>query len=201
MMTRQDPTTVQANSNSGESNAGSRARLLAGSLLAYAFNAFVSALPIHAFRHFYLRRWLGGIGAGTTFQMGCRFLNGRKVHFGERNVINADCFFDGRCYEIRTGNDVSIGPEASILTLGHDPRSPDFADRGGPVTIGDRAWICYRAIILPGIIIGEGAVVAAGAVVTKDVPPFTIVAGNPAMKIGCRPSDLRYHLHNVPFLR
>jgi maltose O-acetyltransferase len=75
-----------------------------------------------------------------------------------------------------------------------------FADRGGAVTIGDRVWIGYRAIILPGIEIGEGAVVGAGAVVTKDVPPFTIVAGNPAVKIGDRPRDLDYTLDFRPFL-
>jgi len=200
-MSGHKPTTWQPSPTTGEPSASSRARLLVGSLLAYIYNGFVTTLPIHSLRRCYLRSWLGSVGADTAFQMGSRFLNGRKIHLGKRNVINADCFFDGRCYEIRTGNDVSIGPEASILTLGHDPRSPDFADRGGPVTIGARAWIGYRAIILPGIIIGEGAVVAAGAVVTKDVPPFTIVAGNPAKKIGDRPADLHYRLNHVPFLR
>ncbi len=75
-----------------------------------------------------------------------------------------------------------------------------FADRGGAVTIGDRSGSATRAIILPGIEIGEGAVVGAGAVVTKDVPPFTIVAGNPAVKIGIDPRDLDYTLDFRPFL-
>ena len=57
---------------------------------------------------------------------------------------------------------------------------------GGDVVIGDRVWIGYRAIILPGVSIGEGAVVGAGAVVTKNVEPYAIVAGNPARKIGER---------------
>ena len=118
--------------------------------------------------------------------MGCRFLNGRKVFLGERNVINFGCLFDGRKFQIRTGSNVSIGPEATILTLGHDPRSATFEDRGGDVLIGDRVWIGYRAIVLPGVTIGEGAVVGAGAVVTRDVEPYTIVAGNPAKKIGER---------------
>jgi maltose O-acetyltransferase len=132
--------------------------------------------------------------------MGCRFLNGRKIQLGERNVINFGCLLDGRRYEIRIGNDVSIGPEATILTLGHDPQSPDFADRGGDVVIGERVWIAYRAIILPGVNIGDGAVVAAGAVVTKDVEPYSIVAGVPATEIGTRNQDLRYHLSFHPFL-
>jgi maltose O-acetyltransferase len=58
--------------------------------------------------------------------------------------------------------------------------------RGGDVVIGDRVWIGYRAIVLPGVSIGEGAVVGAGAVVTKDVEPCAIVAGNPARKVGER---------------
>jgi len=134
------------------------------------------------------------MGSKTGVQMGCRFLNGRKVHLGERNVINFGCLMDGRKYQIRTGSDVSIGPEASILTLGHDPQSPDFSDRGGDVVIGDRVWIGYRAIILPGVTIGEGAVIGAAAVVTKDVTPFSIMAGNPARKIGERNQDLAYQL-------
>lgn len=126
------------------------------------------------------------MGAKSGVQMGCHFLNGRKVFLGERNVINFGCLFDGRKFSIRTGNNVSIGPEAAILTLGHDPRSAIFEDRGGDVVIGDRAWIGYRAIVLPGVCIGEGAVVGAGAVVTKNVEPYAIVAGNPARKIGER---------------
>jgi maltose O-acetyltransferase len=140
------------------------------------------------------------MGLGSGVQLHCRFLNPRKVELGERNIINFGCLFDGRKFAIRTGNDVSIGPEASILTLGHDPQSPDFADRGGEVVIRDRVWIGYRAIILPGITIGEGAVVGAGAVVTKDVEAFSIVAGNPARKIGERNPNLEYRLNYSPWL-
>ena len=132
--------------------------------------------------------------------MSCRFLHGRKVFIGKRNVINFGCLFDGRHFVIRTGDDVSIGPEAAILTLGHDPQSESFADHGGEVSIGDRAWIGFRAIILPGLSIGEGAVVAAGAVVTRSVEPFAIVAGVPARKIGERNPRLNYQLNYQPFL-
>lgn len=103
-------------------------------------------------------------------------------------------------FNIRTGDDVSIGPEASILTLGHNPRSSVFSDKGGDVIIGDRVWIGYRALILPGVTIGEGAVVGAGSVVTKGVAPYTIVAGNPAKVIGHRPKELNYQLNYDPFL-
>ena len=137
---------------------------------------------------------------GTAVQLNCRFLNGRKIFLGERNVINFGCLFDGRKYSIRTGDDVSIGPEAAILTLGHDPQSLEFADRGGDVVIGNHVWIGYRAIILPGIRIGDGAVIGAGSVVTKDVEPFVIVAGNPARPIGQRNQNVSYRLNYDPFL-
>lgn len=175
-------------------------RILAGGICAYLHNEWVNSIPSRTLRSLYLRQWLGGIGKASSIQMRCRFLNGRKVFFGERNVINFGCLFDGRKFEIRTGSDVSIGPDASILSLGHDPQSKCFADKGGPVLIGDRAWIGYRAIILPGVSVGEGAVVAAGAVVSKDVEPFTIVAGTPAKVIGTRERDLEYSLSYAPWL-
>ncbi|MGO8764904.1 MAG: acyltransferase [Limisphaerales bacterium] len=169
-------------------------RSLIGGVLAFSYNGFVGKIPSRTIRNGWLKLYLADFGSGTSVQAGCRFLNGRKIHFGKRNVINFGCLFDGRKFHIRTGDDVSIGPEAAILTLGHDPHSPDFADRGGDVVIGNRVWIAYRAIILPGINVGEGAVVGAGAVVTKNVEPYAIVAGNPARKIGERSRDLNYEL-------
>jgi acetyltransferase-like isoleucine patch superfamily enzyme len=156
-------------------------RVFAGGLAAFSYNELIGRVPIKTLRRLYLHAWLGELGAGTYVQMHCRFLNGRKFH-------------------IRTGKDVSIGPEAAILTLGHDPQSPDFADHGGDVIIRDRVWIAYRAIILPGVTIGEGAVVAAGAVVTQDIPPYEIVAGVPARSVGKRNREIRYQLQFAPFL-
>lgn len=173
-------------------------RLIGGTLLAFGYNHFIGSVPSRTLRKFYLRFWLGKYGRGTGVQMGCKFLNGRRVHLGQRNVINFGCLLDGRKFTIRTGDDVSMGPEASILSLGHDPQSPEFNDRGGEVIIGDRVWIGYRAIILPGVKIGSGAVIGAGSVVTKDVAPFTIVAGNPARKIGERNPNLIYQLNYNP---
>lgn len=175
-------------------------RVLIGSLAAYLYGSIVGKIPLGIARRAYLKIYLARLGCGTSVQLRCRFLNGRKVHLGERNVINFGCLFDGRKYHIHTGDDVSIGPEATILTLGHDPQSPEFSDRGGDVAIGSRVWIGYRALILPGLKIGEGAVVGAGAVVTKDVDPFTIVAGNPARKIGQRNKNLSYQLGYMPVL-
>src|SRR5262249_23399982 len=175
-------------------------RLFAGTIIAFGYNAAVTHVPSRRIRHACLRFWLGRFGKGTGVQRGCRFLNGRKVELGERNVINFGCLFDGRIHRISTGSDVSIGPEASILPLGHDPQSPNFENCGGDVTIGDHVWIGYRAIIMPGVTIGEGSVVAAGAVVTGDVTPYTIVAGVPARQIGERARNLPYKLDYRPWL-
>jgi maltose O-acetyltransferase len=178
----------------------SRLRLLASGWLGWLYNDGFSHLPSRRLRRTYLRFWLGSLGAGSGIQMHCRFLHGPGVHLGQRCVINHGCLLDGRRHPIRIGRDVSIGPEAAILTLGHDPRSPHFADRGGPVAIGDNVWIGFRAIVLPGLTIGDGAVVGSGAVVSKDVAPFTIVAGNPARPIGERPQPMAYNLSYQPFL-
>jgi maltose O-acetyltransferase len=175
-------------------------RILVGGFAAYVFNNWWNRIPSTAIRFLFLRWWLANLGSGVNVQLHCVFLNARKISVGKRSVINFGTLIDGRRFAVRIGSDVSIGPEASILTLGHDPQSPVFADRGGTVVIGDRAWIGYRAIILPGVTIGEGAVVGAGAVVTKNVAEYTIVAGNPARKIGDRRRDLTYRLDYHPFL-
>ena len=175
-------------------------RLFSGAVVAYSYNSWLSGFPSRKARQLYLRAWLGSFGRGSGVQMRCRFLNGRKVFLGERNVINFGCLFDGRKFPVRTGSDVSIGPEATILTLGHDPQSHDFSDKGGEVVIGNRVWIGYRAIILPGVTIGEGAVVAAGSIVSRDVEPYTIVAGSPARPISERTRDLEYQLAYQPWL-
>ena len=179
---------------------GSWLRVVAGAIVAYAYNAIVGHIPSRRVRHAFLRLWFGAFGKGSGVQLGCRFLNARKISLGPNGVINFGTLIDGRRFPVVIGANVSIGPEAAILTLGHDPQSPEFADRGGEVRIGDRVWIAYRAIVLPGVTIGEGAVVAAGAVVTADVAAYAIVAGNPARQIGTRNRDLDYRLDFRPWL-
>ena len=82
--------------------------------------------------------------------------------------------------KITIGTKVAISREAFICTASHDISKPDRPLVTAPITICDGVWIGARATILPGVTIGEGAVVAAGAVVTKDVAPWTVVGGNPA---------------------
>lgn len=176
------------------------AKAISGTIIAFFFNHLITHFPSRKLRRLFLSCWLAEIGDGCGIQMGTKISNGRKIHLGKRVVINWGCVLDGRKHEIRIGDDVSLGPESLVLTLGHDPQSADFSDQGGDITIGNRAWIGQRAIILPGIEIGEGAVVGAGAVVTKNVEAFSIVAGNPAKSIGTRTQDLNYQLDYSPWL-
>jgi acetyltransferase-like isoleucine patch superfamily enzyme len=114
-----------------------------------------------------------------------------RIRIGTGTVINRGVTLDGR-FPLTIGANTSISFGAVILTLQHDLSAADFTAEGAPVEIGDRVFIGARAMVLPGVRIGEGAAVAAGAVVIKDVEPFSIVGGLPAKPIGSRPRNLSY---------
>lgn len=105
---------------------------------------------------------------------------GKNIRFGERVFVNSGCRFQDQG-GITIGDDALIGHNVVIATLNHaiDP-AQRAATEPTPVHIGNSAWVGANATILPGVTIGDGAIVAAGAVVTKDVPPNTIVGGVPA---------------------
>jgi acetyltransferase-like isoleucine patch superfamily enzyme len=124
------------------------------------------------------------------------------VDIGEGSIVGHRAILDGRL-GITIGKNVNISTGVWIWTVQHDHQDPYFRDVGGPVKIGDNAWISCRAILLPGVTIGEGAVVAAGAVVTQDVDEYTVVGGVPAKKIGERCRDIKYSLADgspIPFV-
>ena len=134
------------------------------------------------------------IGGGFTIVGGER--PERRFSIGERGWINSGCYFDvGASIEI--GDDVAIGQYALVLTTTHE--LGESTRRAGdhvfePVRIESGVWIGARATILPGVTVGAGAIVAAGAVVCDDVPPDTIVGGVPARLI----RELGVHGHDVP---
>ena len=110
---------------------------------------------------------------------GCEIREPQGITIGEGTIIGDNAILDGRA-GITIGRHVNFSSNVRIWTLQHDYRDPDFACREehyGPVRIEDRAWIGPHTIILHDVTIGEGAVVAAGAVVTKDVPPYTVWGG------------------------
>jgi maltose O-acetyltransferase len=93
---------------------------------------------------------------------------------------------------------VCIASHTLLITADHNIHSPDFEGRLGAVEIGDYVWLCSRVIVVKGVKIGNGAVVAAGSVATKDVPGHSVVSGVPAVHIGMRTSDLTYELSLGP---
>ena len=134
------------------------------------------------------------IGKSSTIHMGCRFFEPKNVTIGEDTKVGDGAFLDGRA-SLKIGNHVDIASSVMIYNSEHDLESNDFKAHEEAVVIGDYVFIGPRAIILPGVNIGKGAVVAAGAVVTKDVPEFTIIGGIPAVIIGVRTNnDLNYVL-------
>ncbi|TLD82533.1 sugar O-acetyltransferase [Helicobacter trogontum] len=105
---------------------------------------------------------------------------GRNIKFGKNVFINSSCTFMDRG-GITIGDDVYIAPKVCLTTINHDinpyNRATTFCK---PIHIGNRVWIGINATICPGVTIGENSIIAAGAVVTKDVPSNVIVGGNPA---------------------
>ncbi len=168
----------------------------------YLTNHVIARLPSYKLRHAWYRRYLGiEIAPGARvllnaymWHTGPRSTSRTRIRIGARTWVNRRACLDLRG-GLEIGNDVSISPEVMILTAAHDPSDPTFRYVCSPVVIEDHVWIGSRAMVMPGVRIGRGAVVAAGAVVTRDVAPLTMVGGVPARQIGTRPeSALRYEL-------
>lgn len=126
-------------------------------------------------------------GKGVNVERGAEF--SRKLKIGDYSGVGVNAMIQGDC---TIGNNVMMGPECMIYTINHNfsdagatIRSQGFGDEK-PVSIGNDVWIGARVIILPGVTIGTGAVIGAGAVVTKDVPDYAVVGGNPAKVIKYR---------------
>lgn len=143
----------------------------------------VGHIPSHTLRNFIYR--LAGMKLDGAIHMWARFYNPKNITIGADTIIGDQVFLDGRA-KLTIGSHVDIASEVMIYNSQHDLNSEDFHAREESVEVGDYAFIGPRAIILPGVKIGRGAVVAAGAVVTRDVPDFAIVGGVPAKVIGER---------------
>lgn len=164
----------------------------------YCYNGFITNMPFYCLRHWYLRRVLKiSIGPGSSIHMGC-FFTGKAISIGKCSIINRNVYLDGRG-GLYIGSNVSISPHVYLLTLDHDPQSKDFATKIGPVRIDDYSWIGARATIVPGVSLGKGCVIGAGAVVTKNVAEYVIAAGVPAKPIGQRNRNLEYDLNYFPY--
>lgn len=160
----------------------------------YILNHIVNRIP-----HVGLRmQAYDALGVKLADRRGGMIMLGAEIHAPRllrigRNPAIGPCILDARG-EITIGDNVNISGGAYLQTATHLVDSREFAADLAPIVIRDRAWVAQRALILGGVTIHEGAVVAAGAVATRDVPAYTVVAGVPARPVRERPDDLDYTL-------
>jgi maltose O-acetyltransferase len=132
-----------------------------------------------------LRQLLGQIGENVIIEPPFYCVYGRNIYLGDHVFLNFSCTILD-CNEVRIGHHVMIGPGVQIYTAAHlleaEPRIRGL-EVAKPIAIEDNVWLGGSAVLLPGVRIGRNAVVGAGALVSRDVPANTVVAGNPARVI------------------
>lgn len=154
-------------------------------------NCLINKIPS---RH--LRKWfdmlLGArLGKNTFMFRRTELYFPKGLYIGNNSTVGWFTLLDARG-GLYIGNNVTIASYVKIIDGKHDINSPKFEASFKPIIINDYAWICTGSIIIQGIKIGTGAVIAAGAVVTKDVPDYAVVGGNPARVIGTRNKTFNY---------
>ena len=153
---------------------------------------------VHGLLPFFLRPLLYRlcgfrIDRSATLQGGIRFFHVGRLSVGAGSLVNRGVYLDNRG-GLAIGRQVSIAHDVRIYSLGHEIHGGGFADKPQPVRIDDYAVLFAGAMVMPGVHLGTGAVVMAGAVVTRSVAPFRIVGGNPARDIGAREGVPAYSL-------
>lgn len=152
----------------------------------FAENLIMMLLELlpHPLRYWVYKVFLKRLGANSMIDYQTYFRYPWKISIGNGVSINRGCEFYGSMVagnaHILIGDFCALGPRVRVLSATHDYHMLDLPDLAASVTIGHHVWIGAGATILPGVNVGDGAVVAASSVVTRDVAPFTIVAGNPA---------------------
>ncbi len=160
----------------------------------------VGEIPSHGIRLFFYRLSGMKIGKGSRIHMRARIYDPRHITIGNDTIIGERAVLDGRRQlkdsksELIIGDHVDIASEVMIWNSEHDLSKEDFRPIEEKVVINDYVFIGPRSIILPGVTIGKGAIVAAGAVVSKDVHEKKIVGGVPAKEISDRKGKLDYTL-------
>lgn len=161
----------------------------------YLLNHLVNRIPLVGVR----MRAYAALGVGfdelssAHVSLGVEMWLGQRLSMGARSTIGQRCYIDARG-GIRVEHDVSLSREAALLSATHVPDSPRFAARLAPIHLEHHCWIGMRTLVLPGVRVGEGAIVGAGALVTSDVAPYTIVGGVPARPLRRRQEPMRYRL-------
>ena len=144
------------------------------------YNAAMAATPTD--RRDLLRQKLGEVGEGAVIRPPFHCDYGYNIRLGSGAFLNFNCIILDVC-EVEIGEQTQVGPGVQILTADHpcDPAlRAEGVEYGRPVSVGRNVWIGGGAIILPGVTIGDDAVIGAGSVVTRNVAEGAMVVGNPA---------------------
>lgn len=157
----------------------------------YFLNDVLPHCPSWKTRRFIMRRLGLHIGSGTFISKDTYFMTPRCLTVGNGCCINRQCLLDARG-GLTIGHNVCLSHRVNLVTGSHELNAPDFRGRYRPIVLDDNVWVGIGATVLQGVHVGRGAVVCAGAVVTHDVEPFTVVAGVPARPIGERTKNLDY---------
>lgn len=171
-------------------------------LLVYEYigNHIINSIPFAYIRYLFYKYIIKiKCDKSVYFQMGIYVYSSRgELSIREGTIINRGCVLDRRG-GLYIGKNVNLSPECCLFTAGHSINGNYFEGIKKSVHIGDYSWIGTRAMVMPGVSIGKGAVILPGSVVTKDVDPMAIVGGIPAKKLGLRNIDLSYKLDWQPW--
>ena len=162
-------------------------------------NAVINKISSRHLRKWFLQMLGAKLGKKALFFRRVEVLYPRGLDVADRVTVGWFAELDARA-GIQIASDVNISSHAKLITGSHDIDDPMFASDFRPIKIGHHVWIGTGAMVLPGVEIGDGAVVAAGAVVTRDIPPYEVWGGVPARFIRKRSEDLRYSMKGAPFL-
>jgi putative colanic acid biosynthesis acetyltransferase WcaF len=147
-------------------------------------------IPLYSVKRSLLRCFGATVGRGVVVKPHVRIKFPWRFRVGDNCWIGEDVWIDNLA-TVQLFNDVCLSQGAFLCTGSHDHRSPTFDLIVKPIVIENEAWIAARALILQGVTVGRGAVVAAGSVVPSDVPSGAIVAGVPCRIVGQRTSSCR----------